>query len=56
MDTNIKYSSFENKFEVIHRNEKPTYLMPPHTHNAIEIYLSISSLPNILHRFKHNAY
>lgn len=48
MDTNIKYSSFENKFEVIHRNEKPTYLMPPHTHNAIEIYLSISSLPNIL--------
>lgn len=48
MNDNIKYSSFENKFEVIHRNEKPTRLMPPHTHNAIEIYLSISSLPNML--------
>ena len=48
MNTDIKYSSFEDKFKVIHRNEKPTCLMPPHTHNAIEIYLSISPLPSIV--------
>ena len=48
MDSNIRYSSFENKFEVIYRNEKPTRVMPPHTHNAIEIYLNMTPLPNML--------
>ena len=48
MDKNIKYSSFGNKFEIVYRNETPTKPMPPHTHNAIEIYLSLSSLPNVL--------
>lgn len=48
MDTNVRYSSFEDKFEITYRNERPTRHMPPHTHNAIEIYLNMTPLPNML--------
>lgn len=48
MDSKVRYSSFENKFEIIYRNEEPTVVMPPHTHNAIEIYLNMTKLPNIV--------
>lgn len=48
MNKTIRYSSFENKFEVIYRNETPTIQMPPHTHNAIELYISLTPLSNIL--------
>lgn len=48
MDSNIRYSSFEGKFEIIYRNERPTRIMPPHTHNGIEIYLNMTPLPNML--------
>lgn len=48
MNKTIRYSSFENKFEVIYRNEIPTIQMPPHTHNAIELYISLTPLSNIL--------
>lgn len=48
MADNIRYSYFNNKFDIVHRNEKATYPMPPHTHNAIEIYLNLSELPNAL--------
>lgn len=46
MNKTIRYSSFENKFEVIYRNEIPTIQMPPHTHNAIELYISLTPLSN----------
>jgi len=48
MAEKVKYSYFSNKFDIIHRNEKATYPMPPHTHNAIEIYFNLSQMPSSL--------
>ncbi|MBQ8300461.1 MAG: helix-turn-helix transcriptional regulator, partial [Clostridia bacterium] len=48
MSDNIRYSYFHDKFNVVYRYEKATYAMPPHTHNAIEIYLTLSDLHNTL--------
>lgn len=48
MAEQVRYSYFYNKFDIVHRNEKATYPMPPHTHNAIEIYFNLSELPNSL--------
>ncbi len=46
MTNDVKYSYFYDKFNIIHRNEPKRYQMPPHTHNAIEIYLNLTQLPN----------
>lgn len=48
MTNNIRYSYFNDKFEITHRNEKDSYAMPPHTHNAIEIYLNLSDIQTAL--------
>lgn len=48
MQKDIKYSYFYDKFEIVHRSEPRTYQMPPHTHNAIEIYLNLTNLPNAM--------
>lgn len=48
MTNNTRYSCFNDKFEIIHRYEKDAYAMPPHTHNAIEIYLNLSDIQNAL--------
>lgn len=48
VDNKVRYSSFENKFEIIYRNEAPSIQMPPHTHNAIELYVNLTPLPSIL--------
>lgn len=48
MRKDIKYSYFYDKFEIVHRSEPRTYQMPPHTHNAIEIYLNLTKLPNAM--------
>lgn len=48
MDQFIKYSGTEKTFELVHRNEKSSRPMPPHTHNASEIYLALSPIENVL--------
>ena len=48
MPNNIIYSGFHEAFEIVYRKEKCLFPMPPHTHNAIEIYLNLTDLPSIL--------
>lgn len=42
------YAEFNEKFEVSYKKEKARFPMPPHTHNAIEIYLNLTEIPNVL--------
>lgn len=35
-------------FEIAYKKEEARFPMPPHTHNAIEVFLSLSELPNVL--------
>ena len=44
----ILHSRFNQTFEISYKNEKALYQMPPHTHNAIEIYLNLSPIPRAL--------
>ena len=55
MDTNIKYSSFENKFEVIHRMKSRHILHLTYTRAIGNISEHIITAKHIA-RFKHNAY
>ncbi len=48
MKKDIRYSSIDNVFNVIHRNEEPIYSPIPHIHNGIEIYFNLSDLKNVL--------
>ncbi len=48
MDQNFVYSEFSKKFEIFYKKEKAHFPMPPHTHNAIEIYLNLTEIPNVL--------
>lgn len=48
MKKDIRYSSIDNVFNVIHRNEKAVYTPIPHIHNGIEIYFNLSDLKNVL--------
>ena len=35
-------------FDVIYRKDSPTYPVGPHSHNGVEIYLTLSPLPDVL--------
>lgn len=35
-------------FDVIHRKDSPAYPVGPHSHNGVEIYLTLSPLPDVL--------
>lgn len=48
MAEKVRYAYFNDKFEVLHRNEKDLYPMPLHTHNAIEIYFNLSDIQSAL--------
>lgn len=48
MENGIKYSYVENQFSIEYKNEPHTRPMPPHTHNAVEIFLNLSYLPSVL--------
>lgn len=48
MDHNFVYSEFNKKFEISYKKEKAHFPMPPHTHNAIEIYLNLTEIPSVL--------
>lgn len=46
MSQTILHAAFNSSFEISYKNEKALYQMPPHTHNAIEIYLNLSDIPH----------
>ena len=48
MKEDIRYSSIDNVFEVIHRDEVAAYAPIPHIHNGIEIYFNLSDLKSVL--------
>ncbi len=45
---NVLYEEFYETFEIVHKTENGIFTMPPHTHNAVEIYLNLTDVPNIL--------
>lgn len=48
MRKDVIYSGFHEMFKTEYKKEKSRFPMPPHTHNAIEIYLNLSELPSVL--------
>ncbi len=44
----VVYVGFYHSFELVHKNEPCMYKMPPHNHNAIEIYFNMTDLPSVL--------
>ncbi len=44
----VIYAGFNGKFDVAYKKEKSLFPMPPHTHNAIEIFLNLTEIPNVL--------
>ena len=42
------FYSVEIPFEVVYRNESTKSPVLPHTHNALEIYFTLSDLPDVL--------
>lgn len=47
-DGKIVYSKSKYGFELLHKEEKELYTMPPHTHNAIEIFYTLTEIPGML--------
>lgn len=48
MDKEIKYSPVDNSFSIEYKNAPHNRPMPPHTHNAAELFLNLSYLPYVL--------
>ena len=48
MRRDVVYSGFHEMFDIAYKKEKARFPMPPHTHNAIEIFLNLSELPSVL--------
>lgn len=44
----VLYHEFDETFEIEYKMEKNGYSMPPHIHNAIEVYLVLTDVPHIL--------
>ena len=48
MGKEVKYSPFSDNFLIEYKNIPHTRPMPPHTHNAAEIFVNLSYLPYVL--------
>lgn len=46
--TNIPYFGVKHSFEVVYRNQGTSSPVIPHTHNALEIYFTLTDLPDVL--------
>ena len=46
--SNIPYFSVERPFEVVYRKSSTSTPVNPHTHNALEIYFTLTDLPDVL--------
>ncbi|MBE6023533.1 MAG: helix-turn-helix domain-containing protein [Cellulosilyticum sp.] len=44
----IPYFSMDNPYDVVYRNSSTSFPVKPHTHNALEIYFTLTNLPNVL--------
>lgn len=48
MQREVINSGFHEMYELSYKKEEARFPMPPHTHNAIEMYLALSDLPSVL--------
>lgn len=48
MNENVVYSYLENNYEIAYRTDAHTTLIPPHTHNAVEFYVTLADIPSVL--------
>lgn len=44
----VPYYSFDIPFEIVYRNNSTSDPVRPHTHNALEIFFTLSDLPDVL--------
>lgn len=44
----IPYFAFNDTYEVVYRKGSNSYPVNPHTHNALEIYFTLTDLPDVL--------
>lgn len=48
MNDGILHTNFQKTIEIVHKVESVAYTMPPHIHNAIEIYFTMTDIPNVM--------
>lgn len=46
--TNVLTFPIAAPFEIVYRNDSPAYPVGPHSHNAVELYFTLSHLPDVL--------
>lgn len=44
----IPYFSMDNSYDVVYRNSSTSFPVKPHTHNALEIYFTLTNLSDVL--------
>lgn len=44
----IPYFSMDNPYDVVYRNNSTSFPVKPHSHNALEIYFTLTNLPDVL--------
>lgn len=44
----IPYFSVDSPYDVVYRNSSASFPVKPHTHNALEIYFTLTDLPDVL--------
>lgn len=48
MNENVVYSYLEENYEIAYRPGIHTTPIPPHTHNAVEFYVTLADIPSVL--------
>ncbi len=48
MENPVFYPEGTSSFSIVHRRDYCNAQIPPHIHDGIELYLSLSPLPNVL--------
>lgn len=47
MEEPVLFAEQKISYDIVHRRSVCTSHIPPHTHDGVEIYLSLSFLPNV---------
>lgn len=48
MNKTVPYYAFNKDFEIVYRSGSNSFPVNPHTHNALEIYFTLTDLPDVL--------
>lgn len=47
-NSQIPYYAVDDPFDIVYRNSSSSHIVLPHIHNALEIYFSLTDLPDVL--------